>query len=211
MGFAVRVLMLTVGLSIWALPAVAETVESSESSESSALWRRWRQGVPDVAQQMRDRPSFRTRVRAGYGEIADEGGWVVGVEDLRVGRSRLMLAGEVGRGGAFRSEYGEVRAYLRSLGSGWNVAPTVGYQAFDWDAGRVSGMALGGRLMVPLSRGGGADLAVGKRFVLGGGEVTTVGVGYAVTARMRVGTEFQRWRSGDFGETRGMVMVEWMP
>ncbi|NJM48495.1 MAG: hypothetical protein HC860_21885 [Alkalinema sp. RU_4_3] len=198
------------------LPAVAD---DGGFASSSPVFRKWTKGVPDVGREMREQPSFRTRLQAGYGEIGDEAGWVVGVEDLRLGRSPVMLGAQWGQSGAFRSRNLELRSYLRPLGSAWNLAPTVGYQLIDLGKGRWSstdrrsseGLALGGRLMVPLSRGGGADLAVGQRFIVGGGNVTTVGVGYAVSDRVRLATEFQRWRSAGLGETRGSLMLEWMP
>ncbi len=203
-----RVLLIPVMFFCLGLPAVAEP---DGFAQSSPVFRRWTEGVPEVALEMIQRPSFRTRLQAGYGEIGDGAAWVVGVEDLRLGQSRLMLGAQWGQGGGFRSGYGELRSYIRPLGSAWNLAPTVGYQLIDLGDDQSEGLAVGGRLMVPLSRGGGADLAVGQRFGLGGGTVTTVGVGYAVAPRVRLATEFQRLRSGNAGETRGNLMLEWLP
>ncbi len=196
MGFK---FLLTAGLVLLAQPAWADVFQASPTAQ------RWRRAVPDVARAMVNSPSFRTRLRLGYGEIADDSSWQVGIEDLRVGQTRVTMAAHV-QGGAFSSGEMELRSYVRPLGAAWNVAAVVGYGRWRGDR---EGLALGGRLLLPLSRGGGSDIAVGQSWLVNGGSVTTVGVGYAISPQVRLATEFQRL--GWVGETRGTVLLEWMP
>lgn len=190
-----------------------------ETIESSPVLRRWLDEVPDVLQDIEDDPSFKTRLRLGFSEFpsGESGGFNVGVEDVFIGKSGLSLSGDFQ--GSFDGEYrsfgGSLQYYLRPLGSYVNFGPVVGYRHIETDVYERSGVILGGRLMVVLSRGGAADLSLTQSWVKpGSGEdvgITTLSVGYAVTKNLRLSADIQKQNAAEEKDSRVGVVFEWMP
>ncbi|NJL21450.1 MAG: hypothetical protein HC895_12490, partial [Leptolyngbyaceae cyanobacterium SM1_3_5] len=150
--------------------AIAQTPPSTDSIdlapeiiEQSPVLQRWQEEIPDVRQDIQNDPSFRTRVRVGYGEVSGEGSVGVGVEDVFLGRSNFTISGDYQ--GGDRSSYGaDLHYYVRPLGSAVNVAPIVGYRHLD----ETDGVNVGARLMLSLSRTGAADISVTQSWVAPG-------------------------------------------
>ncbi len=182
--------------------AIAPTLDLDPAViESSPTLQRWLDRIPDVADDIRNQPSFRTRLRAGYAQFpstAQIGGFGAAVEDVfLVAGTGLSASADYSRSwNGDRASYGgEARYYLLPLGGYVNIAPTVGYRSLHTPAYQTDGLDVGLRLMLVPSRGGGADLALSQRWVAPGSEgevgITSLAIGYAVTRQLRLGTDFQ--------------------
>ncbi|MBD2109102.1 hypothetical protein H6F49_19270 [Nodosilinea sp. FACHB-13] len=185
--------------------------------EGSPTLQRWLEDVPDVANEIRHRPSFRTRLRVGYAQFPSTGqvgGFGVAVEDVFVPGTGLSASIDYSRSwnGQRESYGGEARYYLLPLGGYFNIAPTVGYRSLSTPAYQTDGLDVGLRLMLVPSRGGGADLALSQRWVAPGSEeevgITSLAIGYAVTRQLRLGTDFQRQNSRFGQDSRVGVSLE---
>ncbi|MEY3297231.1 MAG: hypothetical protein RLZZ597_491 [Cyanobacteriota bacterium] len=188
--------------------------------QESPVLRQWLNEVPDIAEEIRHTPSFRTRLRVGYANFPSNGeigGFQLGVDDVFVwpGTGLTASADYSRSSNGQRESYGaEARYYLLPLGGYVNVAPSVGYRSVSAPAYSTDGVDLGLRLMVIPSRGGAADFALSQHWVAPGtdGEVgiTSFNLGYAVTRQLRLGSnlEFQNSRFGQ--ESRWGLSLEWL-
>ncbi|PZV06449.1 MAG: hypothetical protein DCF32_09735 [Leptolyngbya sp.] len=185
--------------------------------EGSPTLQRWLNEVPDVANEIRHQPSFRTRLRVGYAQFPSTGqigGFGAAVEDVFVPGTGLTASVDYSRSwnGDRESYGGEARYYLLPLGGYFNIAPTVGYRSLSTPAYQIDGLDVGLRLMLVPSRGGGADLALSQRWVAPGSEnevgITSLAIGYAVTRQLRLGTDFQRQNSRFGQDSRVGVSLE---
>jgi hypothetical protein len=202
-------------------PLTAEDLDlSPEVIQESPVLQRWLQEVPDVLEDIRSDPSFRTRVRAGYSQFPstdDASGFNVGVEDLFLGGTGLTVSGDYqASGDGDRASAGaQLRYYLLPLGNYVNIAPVVGYRHLETEAYSTNGLEVGGRLMFALSRGGAGDLSLGYSQVgIGGDEsvgLASVSVGYAVSRNVRLATDLQ-WQIADGDDdSRVGIVLELMP
>jgi hypothetical protein len=191
---------------------------SPDILDHSPTLQRWLEEVPDLSEDIRHDPSFRTRLRLGYARFhhADADGVFVGIEDVFLGESSLTVSGEYARSGeGDRTSYGaDLRAYVLPLGNYVNVAPSLGYQHLDIGDETIEGFTIGARLMVALSRTGAADFSLSQEWVRPGSDqevsVTTFSLGYAVSDRLRLTTDLQRERSPLDAENRVGVGLEWL-
>jgi hypothetical protein len=170
--------------------------------QNSPVLQRWQKQVPNVADKIRDDPSFRTRYRAGYASEL-----YIGVEDLRLDRTNLTASANYQR-----SNWGaDLHYYVRPLGSYINIAPLVGYRHLE----TAEGANLGVRALFVLSRGGGADISLTQSWVapfsLEETSLTTLSIGYALTHNLRLSTDIQKQNSRDRKESRFGIGLEWMP
>ncbi|MEB3290696.1 MAG: hypothetical protein VKI82_12330 [Leptolyngbya sp.] len=188
--------------------------------EDGPVLQQWLEEVPDIAEEIRHSPSFRTRLRVGYANFPSNGeisGFQVGVEDVFVwpGTGLTASADFSRSGNGQREAYGaEARYYVLPLGGYVNVAPTLGYRSVSAPGYNTDGLDLGLRLMIIPSRGGAADLALSQHWVAPGTDrevgLTRINLGYAVTSQLRIGSdlEFQNSRFGQ--ESRWGVGLEWL-
>ena len=195
-------------------------LDLSPELQESPLLQRWREEIPNVLQEIRQDPSFRTRLRLGYTQFLvgeDRGGISVGVQDLFIGRTGLTLSGD------YQTDFdgdrsfggGDLHYYLLPLGSYINIAPTLGYRYLDTDDYASDGVNVGVRLMLALSRTGAADLALTQSFISPGGNeevgITTLSIGYAVNSHLRLSTDIQQQNSRAEKDRRIGIVLEWMP
>ena len=193
---------------------------SPEIIENSPVLQRWRREVPNVLQDIRHDPSFRTRLRLGYSQFPSTGqaaGFNVGVEDAFIGRTGLTVSADYQRSfNGKRQAYGaDLRYYVLPLGNYVNIAPVVGYRNIETDKYSTDGVNIGARLMLALSRTGAADISLTQTFVSPGSSeevgLTTISVGYAVTRNLRLSTDIQKQNSTRHKDSRVGVVLEWMP
>lgn len=188
--------------------------------QESPVLRQWLNEVPDIAEEIRHTPSFRTRLRVGYANFPSNGeigGFQLGVDDVFVwpGTGLTASADYSRSSNGQREAYGaEARYYLLPLGGYVNVAPSVGYRSVSAPAYSTDGVDLGLRLMVIPSRGGAADFSLSQHWVAPGtdGEVgiTSFNLGYAVTRQLRLGSDLQ-FQNSRFGqESRWGLSLEWL-
>ena len=187
------------------------------SIEDSPVLQRWQRQVPNVLEDIKNDPSFRTRLRLGYNRFSTENGVNIGVEDVFIGQGRLTVSGDYQW--TFDSEYtsygADLHYYLRPLGSYINIAPLVGYRHLQTNEYSTDGVNVGARLLLVLSRGGGADIAITQSWVAPGTAeevgLTTLSVGYAVTQNLRLSTDIQKQNSRQSKDSRVGIVLEWMP
>ena len=193
-------------------------LDLSPDIKGSPVLQRWLRQVPNILEEIAKDPSFRTRLRLGYHPSTEQAGGVnVGVEDVFIGRTGLTVSGEYQA--AFSGERtaygGDLRYYVRPLGSYINVAPVVGYRHLETDAYLTNGVNVGVRLLLVLSRSGAADISLTQSWVAPGTDqevgLTTLSVGYAFTRNLRLSTDIQQQNARQSKDSRVGIVLEWMP
>lgn len=219
------VLFLLISTPAWSQPQQHKTPSAAdldlkpEIIESSPVLQRWMRQVPNVLEEIDRDPSFRTRLRLGYSlfpSTDNASGWNFGIEDLFISKSGLTISGDYHA--AFdrqREAYGvDLRYYVRPLGKYINFAPIIGYRHMETGDYSTDGINLGARLLLVLSRGGAADIALSQSWVSPGTDdevgLTTLSFGYAVTRDLRLSTDLQRQNSRQEKDSRLGIVLEWM-
>jgi hypothetical protein len=213
------VLMATPGLCDSPSKAAQDLNLTPEIIKDSPVLQRWQRQVPNVLEDIRNDPSFPTKVRLGYFYLTHEQvlGVSVGVEDIFLGGTRLTVSGEYqATFNGQREAYGaNLNYYLRPLGSYINVAPVVGYRYLETNSYLTDGLNLGVKLLLVLSRGGAADISLTQSWVAPGSEkevgITTLSVGYAIARNLRISTDLQQQNAKQGKETRLGFVLEWIP
>ena len=191
---------------------------SPETIEQSPVLQRWLESVPNISEDIRNDPSFVTRVQAGYSYFpSSEGtsGFIVGVEDLFIGQTPLTVSADYQQNfEGDRQAYGaDLHYYVLPLGGYVNLSPIVGYRyAKSGSDYSVGGANLGVRLRLVPSRTGAADLTVDQSWIVGDSEglsITQVNVGYALYQNLRLSTDLEWQRTADEGDSRVGVNLEW--
>lgn len=220
----------SVDISIDSIPeAVVPFSLDSEVIEQSPVLQRWLESVPDVQSDIRNDPSFTTRIQAGYTFFPSSngtGGFVVGVDDVFLGDTPLTVSADYQQnfvdggvdGGASSSQYRlaygvDFHYYILPLGSYFNVSPIVGYRyAESGDDYRVEGAHIGMRARFVPSRTGAADITLDQSWIVGDSEslnITQLTLGYAVTQDLRLGADLEWQSTQDEGDSRVGVNLEW--
>jgi hypothetical protein len=187
--------------------------------EDSPVLQRWLEEIPNVLLDIREDPSFRTRIRLGYSYFPaeSEGGIIVGVEDVFLGQTGLTVSASYHE--AFASEEqsigADLRYYLLPLGNSLQVAPVVGYRHLETSEYTTDGLNLGVRLLWVLSRPGAADISFTQSWVNPGASeevsISLLSFGYAVTRDIRLSTDWQ-WQIADEQQDRRFgIVLEWLP
>ena len=201
-----------------ALPAAAQPQPASDALdldpaviESSPVLQRWLEGTPDLLEDIHQDPAFRSRLRLGYLRLAGEDGLLASIEDVRLAGGLTLSADYRGNLKDRYSAGAELRYYLLPLGRRVNLAPVVGYRALQSEQD-IDGAVVGFRLQLVPSRSGAADIAVAQTLVNPGGEEAsffTFSAGYAVTEKLRLGTDIQIETIED-SETQLGIVLEWL-
>ncbi|MBZ8180942.1 hypothetical protein [Oscillatoria salina] len=208
-----------------AAPALSQTPAEQleldpEIIENSPVLQRWLEEVPNVLEDIENDPSFRTRVRFGYSQFpsTDEaGGFIVGVEDIFLGRTNFTLSGDYQASfNGERESYGaDLNYYLLPLGSYVNLAPVAGYRYIESENYSTDGVNLGAKLQLALSRTGAADIVFNQTFISPGSRdevgITSISVSYAVTRNLRLSADLEKHNSREEKDSRVGIVFEWMP
>lgn len=211
------------------LPAIAQTDLNSPTEyikdvpqipdrviEESPTLQRWLREVPDVLEDVRHDPSFRTRLRLGFTipSTDDAAGINLGIEDLFIERTGLTISADYQS--AFNGDRNSVGADLHyfflPLGSYLNFAPLVGYRYVQSDDFNTDGVHLGLRLMLAFSRTGAGDISLSQSYLAPGGSkeigITALSVGYAVTSKLRLSTDLEWQNSRVDRDSRAGINLE---
>jgi hypothetical protein len=192
---------------------------SPEIIENSPVLQRWLKDIPNVAEEIRRDPSFRTRLKLGYAQFPssnDAGGLNIALEDVFLGRSGLTLSADyqTSFNGDRASTGGNLHYYLLPLGGYFNIAPLVGYRYLETDDYSTDGVNIGAKIILALSRGGGADLAIAQNFISPGGNeevgITSFSVGFALTSTLRLSTDLQKQNSKSAKDSMVGINFQWM-
>ncbi|MEG3438340.1 hypothetical protein V0288_14515 [Pannus brasiliensis CCIBt3594] len=188
--------------------------------QESPTLQRWREKIPDIAEEIRKDPAFRTRIRLGYVNFPSSdnaSGISVGVEDVFFGRTGLTLSGDyqAAFNGDRTAAGANVQYYVLPLGDYVNIAPMVGYRYIQTGNYSTDGVNVGLKLKLALSRTGAGDITASQSFISPGGQdevgVTTFSVGYAVTKNIRLAADIQAQNSRARKDSTVGIFLEWMP
>ncbi|KFF41655.1 MAG: hypothetical protein ucyna2_00531 [Candidatus Atelocyanobacterium thalassa isolate SIO64986] len=192
---------------------------SSEIVNSSKVLQRWTKEIPNILEEIRYNPSFKTRIGLGYSEFPSnqhDGGFIVKAQDIFFGKKGLSISGDYQTSFTKRDAGGiDLQYYLLPLGYYFNVAPLLGYRTVSTNNYSEDGLNIGGKLILALSRSGASDISITQTF-LSPGSTDEVGVinlsfGYAVTSNMRLSTEIKKQNSRVKKDSQVSILLEWMP
>jgi hypothetical protein len=187
--------------------------------QDSPVLQKWLKKIPNVEEDIRNDPSFRTRLRLGYSQFPssnDVGGLNLGLEDVFLGRSGLTLSTDyqTSFNGDRIAVGGDLHYYVLPLGGYLNFAPVVGYRYLKTDDFNTEGINIGARIILALSRNGGADLTITQSFVSPGGNeeigITSLSVGVALTSTLRLSTDIEKQNSSQAKDSRVGIGFELM-
>lgn len=190
-----------------------------EIIDSSPTLQRWQKEVPNVLEDIRNDPSFNTRLRFGYSlfpSSGDIGGLNLGVEDIFINRTGLTVSADYQFSFNGDRQAGGVRLnyFVLPLGNYVNFAPVVGYRYIQTGDYSTDGINIGARLMFSLSRSGAADISITQSFVAPGSSeevgITSFSVGYALTSQLRLSGDIEIQNSIADKDTRVAIVLEWM-
>jgi hypothetical protein len=215
-----------IGSIVLTNPAIAQPIAPSqkldlppEVIENSPVLRKWLKGVPNVLEDIRHDPSFRTRLRFGFSwfpSTNDAVGINLGVEDIFIDRTGLTISGNYQAvfNGNRLSTGANLHYFLFPLGGYVNFAPLLGYRYVQSNDFNTDGLNLGARLMLALSRTGAADLSLSQSFISPGGNnevgITSLSVGYAVTSNLRLSSDLEFQNSREDKDRRFGINLEWL-
>jgi hypothetical protein len=193
-------------------------IPDSVLKESPTL-QRWLKEVPDLREDIRHDPSFRTRLRLGFTTFPstdNAAGINIGVEDIFIERTGLTVSADYQS--AFngdRNAYGaDLHYFVLPLGNYFNLAPLVGYRYVQSNDFNTDGLHLGLRLMLAFSRTGGGDISLSQSYISPGGNeevgITSLSVGYAVTSKLRLSTDLEWQNSLEDHDSRAGINLEWL-
>lgn len=191
-----------------------------EIIENSPVFQKWQKEIPNVLEDIDNDPSFPTRLRLGYSVFPSNDhidGINFGVEDIFLGRSGLSISAgyQTSFNGDRLTVGGDLQYYFFSLGSYINFGPVVGYRYLQTDDYHTQGVNVGARLVIALSRGGGADITITQSFVSPGSEqevgITNLSFGYALTNNLRLSTDIQQQNSPRANDSRVGIVLEFLP
>ena len=209
-------IFLLLPLPVSSTPKITNTAKDL-SIENSPVLQRWQRQVPNVLEDIKNDPSFRTRWRLGYNRFSQGNGANIGIEDVFIGKTRLTASGDYqwAFNGDYQSYGADLHYYLRPLGSYVNIAPLVGYRHLQNGDYSTDGVNVGAKLKLVLSRGGAADITLAQSWVAPGTAkevgLTTLSFGYAVTRNLRLATDIQKQNSRHSKDSRVGIVLEWMP
>ncbi len=184
---------------------------------NSPTLQKWLNQAPDIRREIANDPSFRTRLQVGYSRFtqANTNAVTIGLEDLRLGLTPVTFSSHFSSGGRITSFGVDAQTYLLPLGGYINIAPVVGWRSISTSNTQNQGLNVGAKLMLIPSRGGGADVALQQTWInVGTAREVGIGkvyVGYAIASQLRLATTIERWQGRDISETRGSLLLEWMP
>jgi hypothetical protein len=187
--------------------------------EDSPTLQRWLQEVPDLLEDIRHDPSFRTRLGLGFTTFPstdNTGGINLEVEDIFIKRTGLTVSADYQS--AFngdRNAYGtDLHYFVLPLGNYFNLAPLVGYRYVQSNDFNTAGLHLGLRLMLAFSRTGGGDISLSQSYISPGGSeevgITSLSVGYAVTSKLRLSTDLEWQNSIEDQDSRAGINLEFL-
>ncbi|MEA5532751.1 hypothetical protein [Crocosphaera sp. XPORK-15E] len=217
-------LILPLAASVNSQPIVTENKLdlSPEIINESPVLQRWLKTVPNVSEDIKNDPSFRTRIGFGYAEFPSShhrGGINVRVEDIFIGQTNLTISGdyETSFNDDEDREAGGVNLnyYILPLGSYINATPVLGYRSIRTNNYDEDGVNVGAKIIFPISRTGASDFSVSQTFMSPGDEnevgITTLSFGYAMTKNIRLATEIEKQNSRVKKDSQFSILVEWMP
>ena len=186
---------------------------------SSKVLQRWIEKIPNILEDIKYTPSFKTVIGLGYTEFPSNqhsGGFIVKAKDFFLGETGLSISGDFQTSFTKRDAGGiSLQYYLLPLGYYLNISPVLGYRTISTNKYSEDGLNIGGKLIFALSRSGASDISIIQTF-LSPGNVDEVGItnlsfGYAITPNMRLSTEIEKQNSRIKKDSQISILLEWIP
>ena len=185
--------------------------------QESPTLQRWLEEVPDILEDIKHDPSFRTRWRLGFTTFPSNdyaAGINIGIEDIFIDRTGLTISADYQS--AFNGDRNAVGAdlhyFVLPLGNYINFAPLLGYRYVQSNDFNTDGLNLGLRLIIALSRTGAGDISLSQSFISPGGNeevgITSLSVGYAVLPKLRLATDLEWQNSIENNDSRAGINLE---
>lgn len=215
---------------------IAQTLDIDEASEklevapslieNSPIIQKWIEAIPDVSQEIRHQPIFRTLIRFGYSQFPSNnqsGGVFIGVEDLFLGNTPLTFSAEyitdLNADSSSQSDRlslgGDLKYYLLPLGSYINIAPSLGYKYIETSNYQTDGINVGLKLIFALSPQGATDISLSQNFISPTSSeevgITEIKAGYALNKTIRLSAGIAWQNSIKNADSQVNVGFEWMP
>ncbi len=200
---------------------------SPEIIENSPVWQKWIKENPNLLNEIKNKPSFPTRIRFGYSQFPSNhaiSGVSFSVEDVFIGDTPLSFSSRYSNG--FSDTYNnnnrldrtsfsaDLNYYLLPLGSYVNIAPVIGYRSITTNNYSTDGLNVGLRLALPLSPQGAADVFITQSFLNVGGSnevgVTDITAAYAINKKLRLSTQIEWQNSIQQSDSQVSIGLEWM-
>lgn len=200
-------------------PNLAEELDLDPALiEKSPVLQRWGTEVPDLLEEIRSDPSFKTQFQFGYVQYPSShniGGWQVGIEDIFFGKSGITAS--FGYSKSFNHDRAHVKSdisyFLLPLGHYFNLAPVMGYHYLKTETYTEEGLNLGLQLRLVLSRTGAADIRLTQSFISPTAEtevgLTNLTVGYSITKQLRLGVEIEKQNARQGKDSRVGILTQW--
>jgi hypothetical protein len=187
--------------------------------QESPTLQRWLKKEPNVLEDIRYEPSFKSRLRSGFTSFPSNdnaGGINLGIEDIFLKRTGLTISADYQS--AFNGDRNaagvDLHYFLLPLGNYLNIAPLVGYRYVQSNDFTSDGLHLGIRLMFAFSRTGAGDISISQSFVNPGNNeevgITSLAVGYAVISQLRLSGDLEWQNSPENQDNRVGVNLEWL-
>jgi len=180
-------------------PIASDLNLNQELVESSPVLRRWLADPPDVLYDIYNSPSFNTKLKIGLTSRDNSLGFEVGVDDVFLGKTAFTVSAGYQREFTGKEDNfdANLRYYVLPLGSYFNISPQVGYRSINIASlGSTSGIDVGVQGILVLSPHS-ADLRLSQTFTAPGSNneasITTLAASYAITRKLRLGSNIQ-WR-----------------
>ena len=191
----------------------------SEVIKDSPTLQKWLQQTPNVLEDIRNDPSFASRLRWGFSFFPDSDDGIginIALEDLFVNRTGLTVSADYYTD--FNSDRNSIGAdlhyFLFPLGNNINLAPMLGYRYLESGNYSQDGINLGIRLMLALSRTGAADISLAQTFFAPGSDqevgILALSIGYGITSNIRLSTEFELQNYPQQQDQRIGLNLEWL-
>lgn len=185
--------------------------------QESPTLQRWLKKEPNILEEIKHDPSFRTRLGLGFTTFSandDAVGINIALKDLFIGNTGMTLSADYQS--AFNGDRNAIGAdlhyFLLPLGSYVNFTPLVGYRYIQTDDFNTDGIHLGLRLMLAFSRTGAGDISLSQSFIsLGSNEevgITSFSAGYGVLPRLRLSTDLEWQNSIADNDSRAGINLE---
>jgi hypothetical protein len=183
--------------------------------EGSPVLRRWLNSPPDLLEDIRENPSFNSKLQVSLTSRDRQLGIEVGAEDIFLGKTAFTLNGAYQRDfdGKAENINLNLRYYLLPLGSYFNLAPLIGYrsQAIA-ESSLISGLDLGFQGILALSPLS-ADLRLAQTWTSLGSNseisTTRLSASYALSTQLRLASSIQWQRSPLRADSRVGIGLEW--
>jgi hypothetical protein len=187
--------------------------------QESPTLQHWLEKEPNVLEDIRYEPSFKSRLRLGFTSFPSNdnaGGINIGIEDIFLERTGLTISADYQS--AFNGDRNaagvDLHYFLLPLGNYLNIAPLVGYRYIQSNDFTSDGLHLGIRLMLTFSRTGAGDISISQSFVKPGSNeevgITSLTVGYAVIPQLRLSGDLEWQNSPENQDNRAGVNLEWL-